>query len=193
MTTSLDGRRIAFLVANEGVEDAELTSPWDAVRDAGGTPVLVAPEEGTVQTFNHVDKARTFAVDKQTAQVFPEDFQGVVLPGGVVSADELRADPAAVAFVQRAFDLGLPVAVICHGPWTIIEAGCVRGRTLTSWPSLKTDVANAGGTWVDEEVAVCTNGPNVLVSSRKPDDLPKFNRAMLDAFASPSSAMRGAA
>lgn len=192
MTHSLEGRRIAFLVANEGIEDAELASPWDAVADEGGNPVLVATEPGSVQTYNHLSKARTFAVDSTTAEVFPEDFDGVMLPGGVANADQLRTDPAAVAFIARAFDLGRPVAVICHGPWVIVDADRVRGRTLTSWPSLQRDIVNAGGTWVDAQVQVCTSGPNVLVSSRKPDDLEAFNREMLKAFAQAEGATRAA-
>lgn len=179
MARTLEGRRIAFMVSNEGIEDAELASPWDAVEQEGGVPVLVATEPGSVRTFNHLTPARTFAVDATTAEVFPEDFDGLVLPGGVVNADHLREDSSAVAFVARAFDLGRPVAVICHGPWAIVEADRVRGRTLTSWPSLQRDVVNAGGTWVDQQVQVCTSGPSVLVSSRKPDDLPAFMREML--------------
>ncbi len=192
MAGTLEGRRIAFVVSNEGIEDAELVGPWDAVEHEGGTPVLVATEEGKVQTFNHLSRARTFAVDQTTAAVFPEDFDGVVVPGGVANADHLREDAAAVSFVARACDLGRPLAVICHGPWVLVEADRVRGRTLTSWPSLQRDIVNAGGTWVDQQVVVCTNGPNVLVSSRKPDDLAAFNREMVRAFADAERASRAA-
>jgi protease I len=179
----LDGKRIAFLVANEGVEQAELTSPWGAVETAGGQPILVATKPGKVQAFEHLDKAETFDVDEVTSAVDVESFDGLVLPGGVANADQLRTDPHAVALVQRFFETGRPVAVICHGPWSIVEADQLRGRTLTSWPSLQTDIRNAGGTWVDAEVQVCENGPNTLISSRKPDDLPAFNAKLLEAFA----------
>lgn len=182
MTGKLIGRKIAFVVANEGVEQAELTEPWKAVEAEGATPVLVALEDGKVQGFNHVDKADTFAVDQTVGGADVEDFHGLVLPGGVVNADQVRADEKAVGLVRAFFDSGRPVAVICHGGWAIVEADRVRGRTLTSWPSLQTDIRNAGGKWVDEEVQVCTAGPNVLVSSRQPDDLPAFNAEMIRAL-----------
>jgi len=174
MASELKGRRVAFLTANEGVEQAELTVPWQAVKDAGGTPELLAPETGTVQGFNHLDKADTFQVHQSVRQADPLDYDAMVVPGGVANADELRAVPAAVTFAQRMFEMGKPAAIICHGPWLVVEADLVRGRTLTSWPSLKTDIRNAGGNWVDAEVQVCTNGPNTIVTSRKPDDLPAF-------------------
>jgi protease I len=174
---------LAFLVANEGVEQAELTEPWQAVEDEGGSPVLVALDDGKVQAFNHVDKGDTFSVDQTVAASDVEDFYGLVLPGGVVNADEVRADEKAVAFVRAFFDTGRPVAVICHGGWAIVEADRARGRTMTSWSSLQTDIRNAGGNWVDKEVQVCSEGPNILVSSRKPDDLPAFNAEMIRAFA----------
>lgn len=183
MAESISGRRIAFLVANEGVEQAELTSPWEAVEAAGGEPVLVAPKSGSVQMFNHLDKGDTFPVDKTADEVSVEEFDGLVLPGGVANADQLRMHEPSVRLVRSFFETGRPVAVICHGPWSIVEAECVRGRTLTSWPSVKTDIRNAGGTWVDETVQVCRSGPNVLVSSRKPDDLPAFNEKLLEVFA----------
>ena len=145
MANELAGRQVAFLVANEGVEQVELTQPWEAVKAAGGTPHLVAPKAGKVQAFNHLDKADTFPVDRTTAEVSPADYDGVVLPGGVANPDQLRMDEAAVRFVQKIAQIGKPIAAICHGPWTLVEAGVVKGRTLTSWPSLQTDIRNAGG------------------------------------------------
>ncbi|MCQ4083764.1 type 1 glutamine amidotransferase [Streptomyces sp. RB6PN25] len=174
--------QVAFLVAPEGVEQVELTDPWDAVRKAGGTPVLVSTEPGSVQAFEHLDKARTFPVDQTVSDASVADFDALVLPGGVANPDFLRMDGKAVAFVKGFFDAGKPVAAICHAPWTLVEADAVRGRTLTSWPSLRTDIRNAGGTWVDEEVKVCTSGPNVLVTSRKPADLKAFDNALVSEF-----------
>ena len=174
MANELQGRRVAFLTANEGVEQAELTAPWQAVKDAGGTPELLAPQTGTVQAFNHLDKADTFQVHQSVRQADPLDYDALVVPGGVANGDQVRTVPAAVRFAQRIFEMGKPAAIICHGPWLAVEADLVRGRTLTSWPSLKTDIRNAGGNWVDAEVHVCTNGPNTLVTSRNPDDLPAF-------------------
>jgi protease I len=182
MTNKLQGKNVAFVVANEGIEHAELTRPWEAIVAAGGQPVLVATKEGTVTTYNHLTPADTFPVDRTTAEASVWDFDALVLPGGVTNADEVRTDPHAVTLVKEFFETGRPVAVVCHGPWSIIEAGHVRGRTLTSWPSLQTDIRNAGGEWVDEEVHVCDAGPNVLISSRKPDDLPAFNAKILDIF-----------
>jgi len=182
MASELSGTRVAFLTANEGVEQVELTKPWQAAKDAGGTPELLAPQAGEVQGFNHVDKADTFTVHRSIRDADPLDYSALVLPGGVVNADELRMVPAAVTFVQRIFEAGKPVAVICHGPWALVEADLVRARTLTSWPSLKTDIRNAGGNWVDAEVQVCTNGPNTLVTSRKPGDLPAFCQQLVKAF-----------
>ena len=173
---------IAFLTAPEGVEQVELTEPWKAVLAAGYTPRLISTESGHVQGFNHLDKADTFPIDGTVDDVSASQFAGLVLPGGVANPDFLRTQPDAVALVKEFFDLGKPVAVICHGPWTLIEADVVRGRTITSWPSLQTDLRNAGATWVDREVVVCTAGPNTLVSSRKPDDLKAFNEALLDAL-----------
>ncbi|MGW0485463.1 type 1 glutamine amidotransferase domain-containing protein [Nonomuraea sp. NPDC003214] len=175
-------KTIAFLVAPEGVEQVELTEPWKAVKQAGGTPKLVSTSAGQVQGFNHLDKADTFAVDATVEEVSPADFDGLVLPGGVANPDFLRTVPQAVAFAKGFFDAGKPVAAICHAPWTLIEADVVRGRTLTSWPSLQTDLRNAGATWEDREVVVCTGGPNKLVTSRKPDDLKAFCQATVDAF-----------
>ncbi|MFJ9350732.1 type 1 glutamine amidotransferase domain-containing protein [Streptomyces sp. NPDC101237] len=172
--------RIAFLTAPEGVEQVELTEPWKAVADAGHEPVLVSTEPGRVQGFDHLDKADTFPVDEVVGDVSADAFGALVLPGGVANPDLLRTDDQAVAFVKGFFEAGLPVAAICHAPWTLIEADVVRGRTLTSWPSLRTDIRNAGGTWVDEQVQVCGAGPNTLVTSRRPDDLKAFCGAFLD-------------
>ena len=183
MSQKLNGMRVAFVVANEGIEQVELTEPWKAVGDTGGEPALVAPEPGQAQAFTHLDKADRFPVDLTTEELDPNDFDAVVLPGGVANPDQLRKDRHAVEFVRAMFEAGKPVAAICHGPWTLVEADAVRGRKLTSWPSLETDIRNAGGEWVDEEVTVCTNGPNTLVTSRKPDDLPAFCREMLGRFA----------
>ncbi len=184
MSPDLTGKKVAFVVANEGVEEVELTRPWEAVRDAGGTPVLVAPKEGDVQAFNHLDKAGTFAVDQSTADARIDDFAAVVLPGGVANPDQLRMDGPATELIKEAFAAGIPVAAICHGPWTLIDADCVSGRTLTSWPSLQTDLRNAGATWVDEELHVDGN----LITSRKPDDLDAFCQELVSATAGSSRA-----
>ncbi|HEY7069055.1 MAG TPA: type 1 glutamine amidotransferase domain-containing protein [Acidimicrobiales bacterium] len=183
MADRLAGMQIAFLVANEGVEQVELTDPWQAVEAEGGRPVLVAPQQGRVQAFNHLDSGDTFAVDMTAAEADPKQFAGLVLPGGVANPDRLRTNPAAVRFVQAFFEAGKPVAAICHAPWTLIEADVVRDRNLASWPSLRTDLVNAGARWLDEPVVVDTDGPNVLVTSRKPDDLADFDREALAAFA----------
>ena len=187
MSTSLNGKTIAFLVAPEGVEQVELTEPWKAVKEAGGAPELVSTELGKIQAFNHLTAADTFEADRAANSVSSADYAGLVLPGGVANPDFLRTDDAAVAFVKSFFDTGKPVAVICHGPWMLIEADVVRGRTLTSWPSVQTDLRNAGANWVDDEVVECSRGPNTLVSSRKPDDLPAFCRALVGAFAKDKS------
>jgi protease I len=175
----LTGRTIAFLVAPEGIEQVELTDPWAAVEDAGGTPKLLSLESGTVQAYKHLDKADTFAVDAVVGDADPASYDGLVLPGGVANPDALRMDEDAVAFVRDFVESDRPVAAICHAPWTLAEADVVRGRRMTSWPSLQTDLRNAGAEWVDEEVVVDGN----LVTSRKPDDLPAFNDAMLTLFA----------
>lgn len=184
MADELQGLRVAFLVANEGIEQVELTTPWEAVTNAGGTPELIAPKSGRAQAFNHLDKADTFPVDRTTSDISVEDYDAVMLPGGVANPDQLRLDEPAVRFLRAFVDSGKPVAVICHGPWTLVEADVVRGRTITSWPSLKTDIRNAGGTWVDEEVMVCTCRPGTIVSSRRPDDLPAFCARMVEVFQS---------
>lgn len=178
--------KIAFLVAPEGVEQIELTDPWQAVRDAGGEPRLVSTEPGRIQAFHHLDKADTFPVDQVLGapdQVAASDFDALVLPGGVANPDALRLDERAVALVKDFFAAGKPVAAICHAPWLLVEADVVHGRTLTSWPSLRTDIRNAGGTWVDERVKVCDGGPGTLITSRRPDDLKAFCEAFLTEFA----------
>ncbi|MEU5086430.1 type 1 glutamine amidotransferase domain-containing protein [Streptomyces sp. NPDC021356] len=174
--------RIAFLTAPEGVEQVELTEPWKAVKDAGHEPVLVSTAPGEIQAFDHLDKADTFPVDEVVGNTSADSFDALVLPGGVANPDFLRTDEKAVAFVKGFFEQGRPVAAICHAPWTLVEADVLRDRVLTSWPSLRTDIRNAGGTWVDEQVKVCGNGPNTLVTSRKPDDLKAFCEAFLDVF-----------
>jgi protease I len=175
-------KKVAFVVAMEGIEQVELTEPWKAVEDAGATPVLVAPDSGEVQAFDHLDKADTFPVDVTTTDADASEYAAVVLPGGVANPDQLRGDDAAKRLIKQVADDGKPVAVICHGPWTLIDAGLVDGRRITSWPSLQTDLANAGATWVDEEVVVDTSGPGPLISSRKPDDLPAFTKALVEAL-----------
>ena len=182
MSNDLHDVRVAFLVANEGIEEVELTQPWRAVMDAGGQPELVASEPGLAETMHHLDRAGRFPVDQITEEVCADDYDAVVLPGGVANPDQLRTIPQAVAFVRDFFDAGKPVAAICHAPWMLVEADVIEGRTLTSWPSLRTDIRNAGGTWVDEEVVVCDKGPNTLITSRKPDDLPAFNDNFIRAF-----------
>lgn len=177
---SLTDKKIAFLVAMEGIEQVELTEPWKAVTDAGGTPVLLAPDTGKVQAYDHLDEADTFEVDQKVADADPAQFAGLVLPGGVANPDQLRTVPEAVRFVRQVAEAGTPVAVICHGPWTLIDAGVADGRRITSWPSLSTDLTNAGAEWVDEELVVDTEGPGPLISSRKPDDLPAFCRALVE-------------
>ena len=172
-----DNKRVAFLVAGEGIEKAELVEPWEAVSDAGHEPVLISPEDGKVQLFEHLDRADTQAVDVTVAEAKVGDYDALVLPGGVANPDALRMNPDAVGFLRAFMQSGKPVAAICHAPWTLIEADVVRGRRLTSWPSLKTDIRNAGGEWVDEPVVVDGN----LITSRKPDDLPAFNSALLEA------------
>jgi protease I len=179
MAEQLEGKRIAFLVANEGVEQVELTRPWDAVREAGAETELVAPDEGEVQAFNHLDKGDKFPVDRTVADANADEYDGLVLPGGVANPDILRTTPEAVQFTRAFFEAGKPVGAICHAPWTLVEADVVRGRTVTSWPSLQTDIRNAGGNWVDAEVQVDAG----LVTSRKPDDLDAFNAKIVEEFA----------
>lgn len=185
MAGSLEGKRIAFLVANSGVEQVELTTPWGAVQDAGGTPVLIAPERDDVQAMNgDVDKGDAFTPDDSLDAVDFADFDALVLPGGVANPDKLRIIPEAVDFVRSFAITGKPIAAICHGPWTLVEAGVLVGKTLTSWPSLRTDIRNAGGTWVDTEVEVSPVNGWTLITSRKPDDLDAFVRTFTEVFAS---------
>jgi protease I len=178
MADELNGKKIAFLTANEGVEEVELTEPRKAVEGAGAETELLAPEAGEVQAFNHLDKAETYSVDKVVGDASADEYDGLVLPGGVANPDNLRTHPEAVSFVRDFFSAGKPVGVICHGPWTLIEADVVKGRKLTSWPSLQTDLRNAGAEWVDEEVVVDQG----LVTSRKPDDLEAFNAKIVEEF-----------
>ncbi len=172
-----DSKKIAFLIAPEGTERVELTDPWDAVKDSGHEPVLLSTKKGEVQLFNHLDRAETFPVDGRVQDAFPDDYDALVLPGGVANPDQLRLQPDAVKFIGSFLESGKPVAAICHASWTLVEADAVRDRRLTSWPSLQTDIRNAGGTWVDQEVVVDGN----LITSRKPDDLPAFIAALLEA------------
>jgi protease I len=170
---------VAFVVAPEGVEQVELTEPWTAVKEAGGQPELVSTASGSIQAFNHLDKADTFPVDKVVKDVSPDDYDALVLPGGVANPDYLRTVEAAVRFVRGFFEQQKPVAAICHAPWMLIEAEVVSGRRVTSWPSLKTDLRNAGAEWVDQEVVVEAG----LVTSRKPADLPAFCAKVVEEIA----------
>jgi protease I len=178
MAQELNGRRVAIL-ATDGVEEVEYTGPRQAVEEAGATAELVSLEPGQIQAVQHADKSRTFPVDRTVDEADPAGYDALILPGGVANPDHLRADPRAVAFVRAFVEAGKPIGAICHGPWTLVEADAVRGRTLTSWPSLKTDIRNAGGAWVDEPVHVDRG----LVTSRKPDDIPQFNAKLVEEFA----------
>lgn len=178
MTASLKGKRVAFL-ATDGVEEVEYTEPRKAVEGAGGTAELLSLDTGKIQAVNHMDKGGTYPVDRPVREANPDEYDALVLPGGVANPDFLRTDPDAVQFVRTFMASGKPVAAICHGPWTLVEADVVSGRTLTSWPSLRTDLANAGATWVDEQVHVDGN----LITSRKPDDLEAFGDALLEKIA----------
>jgi protease I len=179
MADSLKDKKVAILVANEGIEQVELTEPRKALEEAGATVELLAPESGEAQAFDHLDKADSFPVDRAVGDADASDYDALMLPGGVANPDNLRTHPEAVKFVRAFFDAGKPVAAICHAAWTLVEADVVRNRKLTSWPSLQTDVRNAGGQWVDEEVVVDSG----LVTSRKPDDIPAFNAKMIEEFA----------
>jgi protease I len=178
MGTELKNKRVAFL-ATDGVEQIELTEPWKAVERAGGAPELVSLEPGAIQGFEHHDKGDTFPVDTTVEDADAGDYDGLVLPGGVINPDILRTHDGAMAFVRAFFEQGKPVGAICHGPWSLVEAGVVEGRTVTSWPSLKTDIENAGGTWVDEELVIDRG----LFTSRKPDDLPAFSSKLVEEIA----------
>lgn len=177
MGKKLEGKRVAFL-ATDMVEQVELTEPWKAVRDEGARVELISLEEGKIQGFNHYDKADEFAVDRTVEEASASDYDALVIPGGVGNPDTMRGDENAVAFVRDFFEQGKPVGVICHGPWMLVEAGVVRGRKVTSWPTLQTDIRNAGGEWVDEEVVVDQG----LVTSCKPDDLPAFTKKIVEEF-----------
>jgi protease I len=179
MAGELKGKRIAFLMANEGVEQVEFTEPRQAVEDAGADVDVIATESDQIQGFNHLDKADTFDVDKTTKEAKADDYDGVVLPGGVANPDNLRTDKDAVRFLREFFAAGKPVGAICHAPWMLVEADVVDGRKVTSFPSIQTDIRNAGGNWVDEEVVVDSG----LVTSRKPDDIPAFNAKIIEEFA----------
>jgi protease I len=179
MSDELQGKKVAFLVANEGIEQVELEHPWNAIKEAGGEPELIAPEGGEAQAFNHLDKGDTFPVDRTVSEASADDYDALVLPGGVANPDILRTEPDAVGFARAFFEAGKPVGAICHAPWTLVEAGVVDGRTLTSWPSLQTDIRNAGGDWVDEEVHVDSG----FVTSRNPDDLPAFSAKVVEEIA----------
>ena len=174
----LDGKRIAVL-ATDGVEQVELDQPWRALADAGAQPQLIGLASGTITTYDHIDKSETRTVDLAVDDADPGSFDALVLPGGVINGDFVRASDGAVAFVKAFFDAGKPVAAICHAPWVLVEADVVRGRRMTSWPSLQTDLRNAGAEWVDEEVVVDGN----LTTSRMPDDLPAFGRTIVEEFA----------
>jgi len=174
----LDGKRIAFL-ATDGVEEAEYVEPREAVEKAGARAELISIKAGAIQSMDHTEKSKTYEVDRTVADADPADYHALVLPGGVQNPDKLRMDEDAVRFVKAFADAGKPIGVICHGPWTLVEADVVRGRTLTSYPSLRTDLVNAGARWVDEEVHVDGN----LISSRNPGDIPAFTKTLVERFA----------
>lgn len=178
MRQSLQSKHIAFL-ATDGFEQVELTTPWKAIRETGAVVKVISVKPGMIQGMNHDEKGDPFEVDLTLDEANHEDYDGLVLPGGLISPDTLRMNEKAVAFVRSFFEQSKPVAAICHGPWLLVEADVVKGRTLTSWPSLKTDIENAGGTWVDEEVH-CDEG---LVTSRNPDDLEAFCAKAIEEFA----------
>ncbi len=178
MADELKGKKVAFL-ATDMFEQVELTEPWKALECAGAELELVSLKDGEIQGFNHYDKADKFKVDRTVEEANASDYDALVLPGGVGNPDTLRRDENAVRFVRDFFEQGKPVGAICHAPWMLVEAGVVRGRTLTSFPSLQTDIRNAGGNWVDEKVVVDSG----LVTSRKPDDLPAFNKKLIEEFA----------
>jgi len=178
MANELQGKKIAF-IATEGVEQVELTEPWKAVERAGAQPELISIDDSEFRAWRHFDKGDTFKPHKTAEEAQVADYDGLVLPGGVANPDQLRNDENVIDFIREFAATGKPIGVICHGPWTLIEAGVVKGRKITSWPSLHTDLINAGANWVDEEVVVDAG----LVSSRKPDDLPAFNAKIIEEFA----------
>jgi protease I len=188
MANELQGTRVAILAADM-VERVELVEPRKALEDAGATVELVSLQEGEIQAFDHFDPAETIPVDRTVEEAQADDYDALMLPGGVGNPDQLRGDENAVAFVRGFFDQGKPVAAICHAPWVLVEAGVVQGRTVTSWPTLQTDLRNAGADWVDREVVVDSG----LVTSRQPDDIPAFNRTMIEEFAEGRHERRGAA
>ncbi len=178
MARKLDGKKVAILVA-DGFEQVEMTGPRKALDEAGAETKIVSLKSGRIQGMHHMDKAEKFDVDLTVDRARPEDFDALVIPGGLFNPDALRANEDALEFTRHFFEEGKPVAAICHGPWVLVDAGLTRGRTLTSWPHIKTDIKNAGGKWIDEEVVV----DNGLVTSRKPDDIPAFNEKMIEEFA----------
>jgi len=177
MARKLEGKKVAILVA-DGFEQVEMTKPRDALDEAGAETKIVSPKSGQIQGMHHADKGDKFEVDLTLDQARPEDFDAILIPGGLMNPDQLRGTPEALDFVRHFFEEGKPAAVICHGPWVLVDAGLVRGRTLTSWPNIKTDIRNAGGNWIDQEVVV----DNGLVTSRKPEDIPAFNKKMIEEF-----------
>lgn len=180
---ALAGLEVAFLIVIEGAEESETLQPWEAVAQAGGHAVLLCPQDGHAQLFEHLDRGTRLPVDRTLADVSPHEFDALVLPGGVANADRLRLDGKAVDFARAMFAAGKPVAAICHAPWLLVEADLVAGRSLTSWPSLRTDIVNAGGNWRDEPVVICESGPNVLVTGRGSVDLPLFCDTLVERFA----------
>jgi protease I len=179
MAEDLNGKKIAIIAA-EGVEEVELVKPREAVENAGATTELLSIDEGEIQSVNgDLNKSETYSVDKKVSDASVDDYDGLILPGGVINPDKLRVEESVISFLQEYFKTGKPVGVICHGPWTLVEADLVRDRKITSYPSVKTDVINAGGNWVDEEVVVDEG----LVSSRNPDDLPAFCDKIVEEFA----------
>jgi protease I len=186
MAGELEGMKVAVL-ATDGVEQVELDRPWQTLEEAGAEPELVSLEAGTITAFDHIDKGDEKKVDAVVGSADPDDYAALVLPGGVINGDFIRADADAVAFVQAFFEAGKPVAAICHAPWVLAEADVVRGRRMTSWPSLRTDLRNAGAHWVDEEVVVDGN----LITSRKPDDLDAFTAAIVEQFTAQTDEMAG--
>ncbi len=188
MAGNLNGKRVAILVAN-GFEQVEMTEPRQALQQAGAQTVLISPVQGQVKGWNHTEWGDSFQVNQPLDSANPDDYDALLLPGGVMNPDHLRTNPKAVSFVRAFFDDHKPVAAICHGPWMLVEAGVARGRTVTSWPSLKTDLINAGAHWVDQQVVV----DNGLVTSRKPDDIPAFNQKMTEEFAEGEHTQRKAA